>query len=78
MTDESVQEKDVNSAKEEDSEHSNRPDTLWWNHETTEDEVDESQMSYRGSLIKRRKHQRKRLTIQLLKIQNKTQVMYLI
>jgi hypothetical protein len=50
MTDESVQEKDVNSAKEEDSEHSNRPDTLWWNHETTEDEVDESQMSYRGSL----------------------------
>jgi hypothetical protein len=46
--------------------------------ETTEDEVDESQMSYRGSLIKRRKHQRKRLTIQLLKIQNKTQVMYLI
>jgi hypothetical protein len=46
--------------------------------ETTEDEVDESQMSYRGSLIKRKKHQRKRLTIQLLKIQNKTQVMYLI
>ena len=28
MTDESVQEKDVNSAKEEDSEHSNRPDFL--------------------------------------------------
>jgi hypothetical protein len=28
MTDESVQEKDVNSAKEEDSEHSNMPDTL--------------------------------------------------
>ena len=47
MIDESVQEDDVNSAEEEDSENSNRPDTSCA--EITEDEVDNSQTSYRGS-----------------------------
>ena len=46
--DESVQEDDVNSAEEEDLENSNRPDTSCA--EITEDEVDQSQTSYRGSL----------------------------